>query len=312
MTSASRHRACQALTALLVALLPQGQAAATEQEWPTPPPQVNPSARVWATLQNRAGLVRAPFVTSDFPEVSGFADVLTASVTVELPALAKLRFVAPLALVRVDYPAGAQVAETALGNLELGGERAFVLGPRTRLALSAALLAPMAPSGPEGSLLANRGLALAAALDGGRSARRFTPGVTGLIAGGSVQHTEGPLELRAALELPLLVRLSDAALPTETETHALGLAPVLDLRAAYWVTTWLGATLGASLITELLRVQEPIRDRDRTRRLQPVVEPGVHFGVGRHLLLTVDASIPVGGSLGGETFSVGVGGRLRF
>ena len=123
---------------------------------------------------------------------------------------------------------------------------------------------------------------------------------------------ERPFEFRASLDLPLLVRISDASLPEETETHPIGILPALDLQAAWWITSWFGASLGAGLITEPLRVQEPTLERDRKRRLQPVVEPGLHAELGKHVALGLDASIPVGGNLGGDAWSIGLQGRVAF
>ena len=128
--------------------------------------------------------------------------------------------------------------------------------------------------------------------------------------GVSVEQSSRPFEFRASLDFPLLVRLSDASLPEATETHPIGVLPALDLKAAWWTTSWFGASLGAGVITELARVQEPALERDRKRRLQPIVEPGLRVRLGEHVVLGLDASAPVGGSLGGDAWSIGMHGRL--
>jgi hypothetical protein len=285
---------------------------ATEHDWPAPPRLEDAEERLSLSLSSRAGLVEAPFVTTAFPEVSGFGTVLTAGAAVRFSSLGWLRLRLPISVVRLDFPAGAQVSETSFGNLELGLERPLELGRSTRVGLRAAFLAPSAEHGRETALLDNRALAIGSALRGGKDSALLTPGVTGLRLGGTVEHSRHPFAFRASLDLPLLVRISRANLPGETETHALGLLPALDLGAAWWITSWFGVSLAAGLITEPLRVQEPTLESDRNRRVQPVVEPGLHLRVGPHVALGLDASIPVGSTLGGDAFSAGPYGRLGF
>lgn len=285
---------------------------AAEHDWPVAPRVSDEEPRVSLSLNSRAGLVKAPFITAAFPEVSGFGVLLIGDVAVRVSALDWLRLRLPLSMTRVDFPARAQVAETALGNLELGFEHAVQLRPSTRLWLLAAWLAPTAQHGPENSLLQNRALALASALNAGQDAALLTPGVTGVRIAAGVEHSLRPFDFRASLALPLLVRVSVASLPKETETHAFGFMPALELRAAWWIGSSFGASLGAGLVTEPWRVQEPALERDRARRLQPLVEPALHARLGKHVTLALDGRIPVGGSLGGEAWSVGLHGRVLF
>ncbi len=284
-------------------------AHAAEHDWPAQ--QLSePNEQTSFSITNRAGLVEAPFVTPAFPQVSGFGTVLIGTAAVRLLPIGWLRLSVPVSIVRLDFPAGAQVSETALGNIALGLEHVMALGRATRFGAMAVFLAPSAEQGPKVSLLDNRALALAAALSGGKQTPLLTPGVTGLRLGASVEHSRGALELRASVDVPLLVRFSDARLPEQAETHRFGILPVLDVAAAYWITHWLGASLGAAVIAEPLRVQEPTRERDRARRLQPVVEPGFHAALGTHVSLVLDTSIPVAGALGGDAFGVGLQGRI--
>jgi hypothetical protein len=284
-------------------------AQAAEHDWPAPLAKDVPE-RVSLSVTNRAGLVTAPFFTTAFPQVSGFGMVLQGDIAVRLSSRDWLRARLPVSFVRLDFPAGAQVAETALGNLELALEHEIKLRPATRLQFLGGWLAPTAEQGARIALLNNRALALGSALNGGKDAPLFTPGVSGLRLGASVEHFQRSLELRASFDVPVLVRVADARLPAETQTHLIGILPALDLRAAYWLTSWFGASFGGALITEPFRVQEPTRERDRNRRLQAVVEPALHFGLGRHVLLGLDGSIPVGGNLGGKAWSIGLSGRL--
>jgi hypothetical protein len=285
-------------------------ANAAEHDFPLPPRAEDAAERVSFSLSYRAGLVEAPFVTSALPEVSGFASVLDITTALRLPPAGWLHARLPFSIVRLDFPAGAQVAETAFGNLQLGLEHGVALGAPTWLGLGAALVVPTAEHGSEASLLDNRALALASALDGGKDALLLTPGVTGLRLGAAIEHVFPPFRVRASLDLPLLARLSDASLTEETDTHAVGMLPALEVRAAAWLSSWFGVLLGSALVTEPLRIQEPARQRDRDRRLQPVFEPGLRFCVGRSVTLGLDGSVAVGGSLGGDAFGMGLGARL--
>jgi hypothetical protein len=86
----------------------------------------------------------------------------------------------------------------------------------------------------------------------------------------------------------------------------------LDLRAAWWITSSFGAALGGALILEPWRVQEPALEADRERRLQAVVEPSLHLRLSGDASLGLDASVPLGGNLGGDAWSVALRGRWGF
>jgi hypothetical protein len=285
---------------------------AAEHDWPAAPRVKDVEQRVSLSMSNRAGLVKAPFVTTAFPQVSGFGMVLTGDLAVRLSALGWLRLKLPVSIVQLDFPAGAQVGETTLGNLELGVEHPLQLRPATRLGLLASFLAPSAQHGPQNSLLDNRALALGNALNGGKDSALLTPGVIGLRVGASIEHSLRPFELRARLDLPLLLRVSDASLPQDTETHRFGLLPAIEVQSAWWITSAFGASIGAGLNTQPLRIQEPALGRDRARRLQPVVEPGLHAQLGNHVALALAGSVPIGGSLGGNAWSIDLQGRVAF
>jgi hypothetical protein len=283
---------------------------AAEHDWPRSPRANDTERRVSLSLSQRAGLVEAPFLTTPFPEVSGFGMILTGSAAVKLSPLGWLRLKLPIGLVWLDFPAGSQVKEAALGNLELALEHPVELHPATRLGLLAALFVPSAEHGSKSALLNNRALSLGSALNGGKDAALLTPGVTGLRLGASIEQTVRPFELRARIDVPLFARVSSASLPEDTETHPIGMLPTVDLTAAAWITPWFAASLGAGLMTEPVRVQEPALERDRKRRLQAVAEPGFHLRLGEHVALGLDACVPVGGSLGGEAWSIGTQARF--
>jgi hypothetical protein len=149
-------------------------------------------------------------------------------------------------------------------------------------------------------------------LNGGQDSPLLTPGVIALRWGASVEESQRPFEFRASLDLPLLLRVSEASLPEEAATHPLGFLPAVDLGAAWWITSAFAASLGGSLILELVRVQEPALERDRERRLQAVVEAGLHLRPSRHAGFGLEGSVPVGGNLGGDAWSIGLYGRFEY
>jgi hypothetical protein len=281
-------------------------AGAAEQDWPAPEHIEGEEQRVVFVLSSRSGLVEAPFVTAAFPKVSGFGMVLTGTAAAHLSSVGWLHLKVPVSVVRLDLPAGAQVGRVTPGNLELGLEHELQTQSSTHVALLAALLVPTAAHGPQTALLNNRALALGAALNGGKDSSLLTPGVGGVQLGARFEQRYGAFAFRASLQLPLLARISNASLPAETDPHPLGLAPVLDLKVGSWISHWFGASLGGALIAELIRVQEPILERDRNRRLQAALEPALHARIGRHVALGLDGSIPVGGNLGARAWSVGL------
>jgi hypothetical protein len=291
---------------LVILLLLTGTARAVEPDWPTSPRTEDEEAPLSFSLSNRAGLAKAPFVTRHFPQVSGFAMVLTPAAAFRVASLGRLHLKLPISIVRLDFPARAQVAESTPGNLELGLRRQHELSASTRLGFGAAFVVPSADHGSEASLLENRALSLGSALNGGKDALLLTPGVSGARLEVSVETRLRAFDFRAGLDLPLLVRVSNASLPEETDTHVIGISPTIDLRAAFWIKPWLATSLGGSLIMEPWRVQEPALERDRKRRLQPMVEPGLQVRLGAHVVLGLDASVPLGGSLGGDAFGVGL------
>jgi hypothetical protein len=294
------------------AMLLSANGRGADHDWPAPPRAGDVDDRVSLSVSQRAGLASAPFVTPAFPEVSGFAIVLSGGAAVQISPAGWLRLRFPISFAWLDFPAGAQVPATALGNLELGLEHPIEVQRSTRVGLLAALLAPTAEHGSPMALLENRALAIASALTGGKDTALLTPGVTGLRLGARVEHSLSPFELRASLDVPLLVRISEASLPEGSATHSIGLLPALELDVAWWLAQGFGASLGGALVTEPLRVQEPIRERDREPRLQIVVELGLHARVGRSVALGLDATAPVGGLLGGGTGSIGAQGRFSF
>jgi hypothetical protein len=280
---------------------------AAEPEFPNLTRAHDATERAAFSLYSQAGLVEAPFVTAAFPKVSGFALVLTGTGQVRLSSLGWLRLRVPFSYVRLDMPAGAQVGETAFGNVELGFDRDFELGRSTRVAAQAAVLVPSAEHGSAHALSKNRALALGSGLNGNQDSALLTPGVTGLRLGGSAEYWRDPWGFRASLDLPVLVRISRADLPAEARTQTLSLLPTLSLRAAWWATSWFAVSLGGALVTEPWRSQEPDLQRDRARRLQPVAEPAAHAQLGRHLTLSLAGSIPIAGNLGGKAWSVNTG-----
>jgi hypothetical protein len=200
-------------------MLLSANAGAAEHDWPAPTRSEEEETRVSVSLINRAGLVEAPFVTAAFPEVSGFSSVLIAGAGLRISLVDWVRLRLPVSFVRLDFPAKAQVSETALGNIELGVEHRLELHPSTRAVLVGAIVAPSAENGSMAALLDNRALALGNALNGGLDAALLTPGVTGLRLAAAIEHWRYPFGFRARLALPLLVARLQTPVLHERRRH---------------------------------------------------------------------------------------------
>ena len=209
-----------ALLALALALCCAGAHAET-------PPPSNDDGSPTLTLALESLLTSshgAPYVTTAFPEVSGYAVVLRLDAELALGPALKLGLRAPLVLARIEQPAGGLFGEAAwanpelsasLGQLWLARDGWQLLGA-TRLALGL----PLAEYDSSGSELSGRALALADASEGFSESELYTPGVLPIVLSESVTLKSSRFRFGAALKLPFLTRLSDAGLPRQSDTHA--------------------------------------------------------------------------------------------
>jgi hypothetical protein len=258
-------------------------------------------------VQAHFGVSTAPFDVTSLPEAKGQAFVFLAGGRYALSQPLSLELHVPFVLGSVAQPAGSYVDAAALGNPELGARYRFVdrsAGVST-LALSGAFAvgAPLASHGQ--NLMPNRVLAIADGIEGRGHPEWFTPGVVPLTPATALHWASGAWSLETELRLPLLVRVSDADLPSSsTNTRSFGLATVLGLEARYRLSQRLSLASAAQLFFDLIPAVEHVRD---VSRVQDFERLSLYIHFGSLASLVVDLQTAIGGELGGST----VGGGLR-
>ncbi len=247
----------------------------------------------------------APYVTTAFPEVSGYGVRLRLDAELALGPVLKLGLRVPLVLARIEQPAGGLFGEAAWANPELSAGVAqpwlardgWQLLGATRLAIGL----PLAEYDASGSELSGRALALADAGEGFAESELYTPGVLPIVLSERVMLKSSRFRFGAALKLPLLVRISEAGLPRQTETHALGLEPVAELSARVELLRWFALESAPRLTWRLLL---PVGST--TSKLQLLLPVALHFRLAQPLELDAVVQAPVAGALGGTTFAGGL------
>ena len=106
------------------------------------------------------------------------------------------------------------------------------------------------------------------------------------------------------------MRIGDASLPDEADTHPVGVEPTIEARGLFAPVGWFTAELGASLAAHLLPAVSPAERSDRGGRLQPGIEPGLRFWPGGGVSLSTRFSAALGGPLAG-TFAIGLAASLE-
>ena len=297
-----RARSASATVAMILALL----LAAPVRADPT-------SSDLGAELHALVGAASAPFGAVAFPEVLGQALLLRPLAAVRLASPLWARVEMPVVLTSVRQPAGTYVDEAAWGNpavsveygwnVPLGSTYELFQAARARLGL------PLGEHGPRASQMANRALAVADAIEALREPSLYLPGVASTTFEYRADLAWQMWQFGAGIALPLLVRVDEAELPSES-TRSFGTRPRLDLRALYQPKPWFGVGGEGSLVLDVARVTEPIRHADREKRVQPSLSPHVIFDTGR-LRFVISCRVAIGGPAHG---SAGCGGEagVRF
>ena len=262
-------------------------------------------------LQAHFGVSTTPFDVSSLSEAKGQAFVFAAGGRYALSQLLTLELRLPLVLGSVAQPAGSYVDAAALGNPELGARYRFVdhrAGAAT-LALSGAvgIGAPLASHNE--NLMPNRVLAIADGIEGRGHPEWFTPGVVPITPSTTFRWASAPWSLEAELRLPLLVRVSEADLPSSsTSTQNLGVATVVGLEARYRLSRRLSLASAAQLFFDLVPAVEHVRDISRVQDFERL-SLYIHFG--SLAALVVDLQTAIGGELGGSTVAGGLRAGLN-
>ncbi len=276
------------------------------------PPAAPAASRPWhVELESRFGTGTAPYPTTAFPEVSGYALLLDLNAQVALTAQLELGARLPLVLARIEQPAGALYAEAAWGNPELNAtfQRALLARGELRLrgATRLAVGAPLASDDSRASQLEGRALVLANAFEGFGEPELYTPGVLPVTPAGLLQLDYRRWQLTASLKLPFLLRVSDANLPADSRTQRLGFEPVMELGGSVRLLRWLALGAAPRMSVRAVSVVE-----DGAPPLQLLAIGRLEFRLGEALRLTALFQAPVGGALGGSTFAGGLGLRGSF
>ena len=262
-------------------------------------------------VQAQFGVSTTPFDVTALPEAKGQAFVFLAGGRYSLSRPLSLELHVPLVLGSVAQPAGSYVDTAALGNPQLGARYRFLdrrLGA-SLLSLSGALElgAPLASHGE--NLMPNRLLAIADGIEGRGRPEWFTPGVLPLTPSTAVRWASSPWSLETELRLPLLLRVSEADLPSSsTNTQSLGVATVVGLEARYRLSQRLSLASAAQLFFDLMPAVEHVRDVSRVQDFERL-SLLVHFG--SLAALAVDLQTAIGGELAGSTVAFGLRAGLN-
>jgi len=272
--------------------------------WAEPAGSPNDAARRFEVEADAAlAVVKAPFFTSAFPRVEAHGFVLELHGYYALSADWLVGANAPLSAMNVRQPAGSYLREAAWGNPGVFARRRLApdwLRSRQLQAWAGASLGlPLAEHGPAGSLFENRALEAANAARSYLDPGSFTPSVLPLTLEASIDTHRGRFTAEGTLAAPLLLRLADAELPSETRRHRLGFWPNLRLVGSADAWTFLRFSLEADAAVAVARVFEPQRP---TSRLQLSLRPGVLFRLGRRFDIGLTFVAPIAGPLGGSAY----------
>lgn len=256
--------------------------------------------------QAHFGVATTPFDVTALHQAKGqaFALLACARYAPSEPLWLELR--APLVLGSVAQPAGSYVDATALGNPQLGARyRLMERRPQgSLLALFGSLEVGLPLASHDQNLLPNRLLAIADGIEGRGHPEWFTPGVVPITVSTALRWAPAPWSFQAELRLPLLVRVSDADLPsTGASTNPIGLASVTQLEARWRLSQRLSLASAAQLFFDLVPTAahvtsiSPVQDFERLSLY-------VHFGSSAALVVDVQSAL--GGELGGSTLAGGL------
>ena len=258
--------------------------------------------------QAHFGVATTPFDVTSLPEAKGQAFVLVAAGRYAVSKPLSFDLYAPLVLGSVAQPAGSYVDVAAVANPQLAARYRFFErhGGRAALVVDGAVQvgAPLASHAE--NLMPNRALAIADGIEGRARPEWFTPGVAPLTASGALRWAAAGWLLEADVRLPLLVRVSEADLPSSTtDTKTLGFAAVAGVGARYRLSRRFSLAAAAHLFFDIAPVSAHVRD---VSRLQDFERLSLHVHLGSRAALVVDAQTAIAGDLGGSTVAGGMRG----
>lgn len=256
-------------------------------------------------VEAHLGLAAAPFDVMTLPEAKGQAFVVGLHGSYALGSSTSIGVRAPFVIASVAQPAGSYVDAATVGNPQLRGAHRLLHRTSTAvMTLVGGLDIGVPLAGHSASLLPNRALAIANAIDGMGSPDLFTPGVVPVTPSASLQWISMPWRVDGMMRLPLLVRVSNADLPDATTTpNAIGLAIVLGIEGGRQLTRRLGLVAATRLTTELWPSADHVRAISRVQDLERL---SLAIRIRGRAVLLVDVQAAFGGEVGGSMFGIGV------
>ena len=262
-------------------------------------------------VQARFGVSTTPFDITSLPEAKGQAFVFLAGGRYAFSRPLSLELRVPLVLGSVAQPAGSYVDSAALGNPQLGARYRLLdrhLGGST-LALSGAVEVGAPLASHDENMMPNRVLAIADGVEGRGHPEWFTPGVVPITPSSALRWASAPWTIETELRVPLLVRVSDADLPSSSaNTQSLGVATVVGLEARYRLSQRLSLASAAQLFFDLVPAVKHVRE---VSRVQDFERLSLHIHFGSLAALAVDLQTAIGGELAGSTVAFGLRAGLN-
>ncbi|HEX2673524.1 MAG TPA: hypothetical protein VHM25_21730 [Polyangiaceae bacterium] len=280
-------------------------AARTAFAEPAIDPALSPAA-AQIEAQAHFGVATAPFDVSTLPEAKGqaFAFLLGGRYALSAPLSFELRV--PWVLGSVAQPAGSYVDAAALGNPQLGARYLLIQrnSGESTLGLAGAIEVGIPLASHAEDLMPNRVLAIADGIEGRAHPEWFTPGVMPITPSAALHWAAARWSLHTELRLPLLVRTSEANLPSATtNTKTLGLATVAGGEARYRLSRRLSLAASAHLFFDIAPSVAHVRD---VSRVQDFERLSLHIHFGSRAALAVDLQTAIAGELGGSTVAGGL------
>ena len=261
--------------------------------------------------QAHFGVATTPFDVAPLPEAKGqaFAFLVGGRYALSAPLSFELRV--PLVLGSVAQPAGSYVDASALGNPQIGARYRFIQRRSGEAALglfgAVELGIPLASHADD--LMPNRVLAIADGIEGRAHPEWFTPGVLPITPSGALRWASAPWSLETELRLPLLVRVSEANLPSmTTNTKTLGFAAIASGEARYRLSQRLSLAAGAHLFFDIAPSVAHVRD---VSRVQDFERLSLHIHFGSRAALVIDLQTAIAGELGGSMVAGGLRGVVN-
>ncbi|HET7542262.1 MAG TPA: hypothetical protein VFK05_20480 [Polyangiaceae bacterium] len=262
--------------------------------------------------QAHFGVATTPFDVTTLPEAKGQAFVLFVAGRYALSQPLTLELQVPFVLGSVAQPAGSYVDTAALANPQLGVQYRLLERGSDKSALTLTSMlelgAPLASHATD--LMPNRVLAIADGIEGRTHPEWFTPGVLPITAAARLTWSSPPWSLMVELKFPLLVRVSEADLPSDmTSTHGVGFATNVGGEARYRLSRKLSLAAATHLFFDVAPVAT---HASGVSRVQDFERLSLHLHFGTRAALVFDLQTAIFGELGGSMVAGGLRAGFNF